>query len=91
MVFCDAAAYDQGYMAVADIAERVRVRGRGGTALQPAIDLLEAAPDFPPAGPILVITDGACDRLQVRRDHAYLLPGHGRLPFPPKGPVFRMT
>src|SRR6202012_2448124 len=45
VVFCDATAYDAGYIDVDDIAGRVQVRGRGGTVLQPAIDLLERAPD----------------------------------------------
>ncbi|SNY44139.1 vWA domain-containing protein [Paractinoplanes atraurantiacus] len=91
VVFCDAAAYDAGYLPVEEIAGRVRVRGRGGTALQPAIDLLERAEDFPAAGPILVITDGWCDVLRVRRPHAYLMPVGARLPFTPKGEVFRLT
>jgi predicted metal-dependent peptidase len=90
VVFCDAAVYDQGYLPPEDIAGRVRVRGRGGTVLQPAIDLLEAADDFPKDGPLLIITDGACDRLRVRRDHAFLLPQGRHLPFAPKGPVFRI-
>ncbi len=90
VVFCDAQAYDQGNMPPESIAGSVRVRGRGGTVLQPGIDLLERAEDFPENGPILIITDGDCDRLRVRREHAYLVP-HGRhLPFPPKGPVFRL-
>ncbi|WP_433794429.1 hypothetical protein [Actinoplanes sp. CA-252034] len=88
VVFCDAAAYDAGYLRVDDIAGRVRVRGRGGTTLQPAIDLLERADDFPTAGPILVITDGDCDVLRIRRPHAYLVPRGARLPFTPRGPVF---
>jgi hypothetical protein len=46
VVFGDASAYDAGYLAVDQIAGRVR--GRGGTVLQPAIDLLERAVDFPP-------------------------------------------
>ena len=37
--------------------------------LQPAIDLLEHAEDFPHDGPILMITDGYCDHLRIRRDH----------------------
>jgi len=90
VVFCDAAPYDAGYLRPEEIAGRVRVRGRGGTALQPGIDLLERAADFPAKGPLLVITDGACDRLQVRRDHAFLLPRGRALPFAPKGPVFRV-
>jgi predicted metal-dependent peptidase len=91
VVFCDAAAYDQGYMAPEEIAGRVRVRGRGGTVLQPGIDLLEQAKDFPDAGPILVITDGWCDRVRMQREHAYLTPAGAKLPFVPKGPVFRIS
>jgi predicted metal-dependent peptidase len=91
VVFCDAAAYDAGYLAVEDIAGRVQVRGRGGTELQPGITLLERADDFPVDAPILVITDGYCDIVRIRRDHAFLVPEGARLPFTPKGPVFRLT
>jgi predicted metal-dependent peptidase len=90
VVFCDAAAYDAGYLPVTDIAGRVRVLGRGGTILQPGISLLERAADFPPNAPILVITDGECDVVRVRREHAYLMPVGARLPFTPRGPVFGM-
>ncbi|HEY8980692.1 MAG TPA: hypothetical protein VIU15_14015 [Streptomyces sp.] len=88
VVFCDAAPYDAGYLPVTEIAGRVRVRGRGGTELQPGIDLLLRADDFPAGAPVLVITDGWCDVLRVRREHAYLLPQGRRLPFTPRGPVF---
>ncbi|KAB8197956.1 hypothetical protein FH608_000055 [Nonomuraea phyllanthi] len=88
VVFCDAAAYDAGYLPVEDIAGKVRVRGRGGTELQPGIRLLEQAGDFPPDGPILVITDGECDVLRIRREHAFLVPQGASLPFRPRGPVF---
>ena len=57
VVFCDAEAHDNGWMHPFDIAGRVRVRGRGGTVLQPGIDLLQDAADFPRDGPILIITD----------------------------------
>jgi predicted metal-dependent peptidase len=90
VVFCDAVAYDAGYLPVEQIAGRVTVRGRGGTVLQPGVTLLERAPDFPPDGPILVITDGECDIVRVRREHAFLVPRNARLPFTPKGPVFRI-
>jgi len=92
VVFCDAHAYDAGYMSADAIAGEVRVRGRGGTILQPGIDLLENAEDFPDDGPILVITDtGLFDRrLTVRHEHAYLVPQGQSLPFPAKGPVFHM-
>jgi hypothetical protein len=59
--------------------------------LQPGIDLLEAAPDFPKDGPILLITDGYCDVLDIRREHAFLLPCGHRLPFVPWGPVFAIA
>lgn len=72
------------------IAERVKVKGRGGTVLQPGMDLLERAEDFPKDGPILVITDGQCDVLRIRREHALLVPAGARLPFVPRGKVFRM-
>jgi predicted metal-dependent peptidase len=78
-------------MCTSDIAGSVKIRCRGGTVLQPGVDLLERATDFPEDGPILVITDGECDRVRVRREHAFLVPVGARLPFMPKGPVFRVS
>ncbi|MGW0911300.1 vWA domain-containing protein [Streptomyces sp. NPDC002784] len=91
VVFCDTAPHDAGYLPVTEIAGRVRVHGRGGTVLQPGIDLLHRADDFPPGAPVLVITDGWCDVLRVRREHAYLIPQGARLPFSAGGPVFRVS
>lgn len=89
IVFCDAAAYDQGYMTPDDLIGRVKVTGGGGTIIQPAVDLLEKSRDFPQDGPILIITDGFIEhRLRIHREHAYLLPKGNRLPFTPKGKVF---
>ena len=89
VVFCDAFPYDQRYMEAADIAGSVRVRGRGGTVLQPGVELLEQAEDFPKDAPLLIITDCECDRLNLfGRDHAFLVPRGRALPFPPRGPVF---
>ena len=90
VVFCDARAYDAGYLRPEEIAGRVTVRGRGGTVLQPGIDLLENAPDFPKNGPILIITDGLCDCFITRREHAVLLPEGRSLPFAPRGKVFSL-
>jgi predicted metal-dependent peptidase len=92
VVFCDADAYDQGYMKPDDIAGTVQVRGRGGTQLQPGIDLLDNMDDFPDNAPLLIITDGYCEsRLMLYgREHAYLIPEGHSLPFPPKGKVFRI-
>lgn len=89
VVFCDARAYDAGYLSPEDIAGRVEVKGRGGTRLQPAVDLLERAEDFPKKGPILIITDGGIEsNLSVHRKHAFLLPKGRSLPFRAKGEVF---
>ncbi|MDR1330460.1 MAG: hypothetical protein LBK23_12750 [Oscillospiraceae bacterium] len=92
VVFCDAAAYDMGYMRPEDVAGTVKVRGRGGTVLQPGVDLLDASEDFPKEAPVLIITDGYCDdRLALHgREHAFLIPKGARLPFVPKGKVFLM-
>jgi predicted metal-dependent peptidase len=90
VVFCDAAAYDAGYLAPDVIADRVRVKGRGGTILMPGVKLLEKAEDFPDDGPILVITDAWCDRVRSSRNHAFVIPYGAQLPFVPGGPVFRV-
>ena len=89
VVFCDADAYDAGYVAPEDIAGRVMVKGRGGTALQPAVDLLEHAKDFPKNGPILIITDAGIEPdLHIHHEHAFLIPEGERLPFRARGKVF---
>ncbi len=91
LVCCDADAYDKGYMTPETVAGVVKIEGRGGTVLQPAIDLLESAEDFPREGPLLIVTDGECDRLNITRDHAFLMPEAGILPFAPDGPIFRIN
>lgn len=90
VVFCDAMPYDQGYVSPEAIADRVQIKGRGGTILQPGIDLLIKAEDFPDTAPLLIITDGWCDRLKIPREHAFLIPQGNSLPFVPKGEVFRI-
>jgi predicted metal-dependent peptidase len=92
VVFCDAGPYDQGYLRPEDIAGTVKVKGRGGTVLQPGIDLLENSDDFPETAPVLIITDGECENhlILYGREHAYLIPEGGKLPFVPKGKIFRV-
>ena len=91
IIFCDADATDAEYMSPEDIAGHVEITGRGGTVLQPGVDALEKAKDFPVNGPILVITDGYIeDNLRIKREHAYLIPNGNRLPFRAKGKVFYM-
>lgn len=89
VIFCDAYPYDIGYVTPEDIAGRVRVEGRGGTVLQPAVDLLENAGDFPKNAPVLIVTDGYIeDDLRIKREHAFLIPEGNRLPFRSRGKVF---
>lgn len=89
VIFCDARAYDAGYLSPEDIAGKVEVQGRGGTKLQPAVDLLLNAKDFPKDAPILIITDGWIEKdLSVRRDHAYLIPRGHHLPFLTRSKIF---
>ena len=88
VIFCDAVAHDAGYMPPEAIGGRVTVRGREGTVLQPGINFLEKATDFPPNGPVLIITDAYCDTFRCRREHAILIPKGARLPFKATGEVF---
>lgn len=89
VICCDASAYDLGWICTEEIAGRIEIQGRGGTILQPAVDLLEKAVDFPKDAPILVITDGEIEEtLQVHRNHAYLIPKGRSLPFRSSGEVF---
>ncbi len=89
VVFCDADAYDAGYLAPEDIAGRVAVKGRGGTVLQPGVNVLANAKNFPKDAPILIITDGYIEsNLSIRREHAFLIPRGHHLPFRAKGKVF---
>lgn len=92
VVFCDAEAYDAGYLSPEELADRVKVTGGGGTVLQPAVALLEHAKDFPPKGPVLIITDGLIEeKLRIHREHAYLLPKGSKLPFAARGKVSYFT
>lgn len=92
VIFCDAQAYDAGYLSPDDIAGRVEVKGRGGTILQPAVDLLVNANNFPKDAPILIITDGWIERdLTVRRDHAFLIPRGHSLPFVTRSKIFHFS
>ncbi len=94
-ISCDASAYDHGWVEPENLLDRFSIRGRGGTILQPGIDLIEAQrnrAEFPKEGPVLIITDGFCeDQLHVSMDHAFLLPEGRRLPFYPKGKVFSVS
>lgn len=88
VVYCDAQPYDADYIFSEALLHRVEIRGRGGTILQPAIDLLQQVKDFPKSGPILIITDDWIDKLEVKIPHAYLLSKGQRLPSKTVAPVY---
>jgi predicted metal-dependent peptidase len=95
LVMCDAMPYDEGYVDPENLRRAYPVKGRGGTYLGPAVDLLLAQPDFPSDAPVLVITDGGFEAdLAVPRTHAWILPRAPDdlwAPFRPDGaPVFRV-
>lgn len=92
VIFCDTASYDQGYMRPEDIRDKVKVKGRGGAVLQPGIDLLNDAEDFPKEAPLLITTDEYCDHIKLyNREHAFLMSRGNSFPFVPKGKVFRVS
>lgn len=89
LVFCDAQPYDEGYVPIESLAQKISVKGRGGTELQQAVNYLEHADDFPNEAPILIITDGLFEPdLSVARDHAFLVKHKEWLPIIPRGEVF---
>jgi predicted metal-dependent peptidase len=96
LILCDAAPYDKGIVAPTDLRGVYAVQGRGGTVLQPAINYLLSRPDFPPAAPIMIITDGWCEEeLIVPREHCFLLPRRrdqerNTVPLRTSAPVFRV-
>ena len=95
LICCDAHAFDSGWVPPEALLERFAVHGRGGTVLQPGLDLLRdlaVRGDFPKSGPLLVITDGYCEsQLSTAMDHAYLLPEGRYLPFRARGEVFHVS
>ncbi|ESQ91536.1 hypothetical protein ABAC460_06005 [Asticcacaulis sp. AC460] len=88
VIECDGGIHDMGYVAPESLLGRVEVRGRGGTVLQPGITRLEMDRDFPKDAPVLVITDGYCDALSLKREHAFLMPEGARVPFSNRAPRF---
>lgn len=54
-------------------------------------DYHDKSEDFPREAPILIITDGYCDKVILHgQEHAFLVPQGAKLPFVPKEKVFRM-
>jgi predicted metal-dependent peptidase len=89
LVLCDAKPHDRGFIQPEELLGRVEITGRGGTILQPGVQCVLEAENFPKDGPILIITDGDCDSLQIPREHAFLMPEGASLPFQTRAPIFR--
>jgi predicted metal-dependent peptidase len=95
LVLCDAAPYDQGFVAPTDLRGIYPIRGRGGTVLQPAANYLLTRPDFPAAAPVMIITDGWCEEeILVPREHCFILPRkswkEGAISLRTSAPIFRV-
>lgn len=94
-ICCDAKAYDRGWVMPEQLLNNFTLQGRGGTILQPGIELLNQLAlkgDFPRNGPVLIITDGYCeDKVLVSMEHAWLLPQSRSLPFVSRGAVFTLS
>lgn len=95
LICCDAHAYDCGWVEPEQLLYRFSIKGRGGTVLQPGIEMLSLQAKkggFPIQGPVLIITDAECEpQLDVSMDHAYLIPQGKHLPFIPRGQVFYIS
>jgi len=93
LIFCDAHPYDGGFIDVNVLANQVSVQGRGGTILQPGLDLLDSFTNLPVDAPVLIITDGQLweRNLTTSRSHAYLLPENASLPFTTSSPIFNFA
>lgn len=91
LIDCDAQPYDRGWVEVESLRGVVEVHGRGGTKLQPGLNLLDSSNDLPADAPVMIITDGAYEQeLTTRREHCYLLPPGAWPWYPTHGPVFTM-
>lgn len=94
-ICCDARAWDRGWVPPEQLLNHFTIQGRGGTILQPGVDMLNGLAlkgDFPKGGPVLIITDGYCEEhISVTMEHAWLLPQGRRLPFVPRGKIFQLS
>jgi predicted metal-dependent peptidase len=85
LIFCDAQPYDEGFVPIEMLAHKVKVKGRGGTVLQQAVNYLQNCHDFPDDAPILILTDGGFEEnLKVEREHAFLVPNKAYMPLSAK-------
>ena len=88
LIYCDSQVHDQGYVNVDNLLHHIHIKGKGGLALQAAIDQLQACPIMPKHNPLLIISNGRIHKLHIERQHAYLLLGSGRLNYKTDAPLF---
>ena len=81
---------DAGQTACDELFQSFRISERSAACIQPAIELLDKARDFPEDAPILVLTGVPCDRIKTQRTHAYLIPEGGRLTYQSSAPVIEI-
>lgn len=85
VIFCDVQPYDEGFVPVEMLAHKIKIKGRGGTVLQQAVNYLENCLDFPNNAPILILTDGFFEgNLKIQREHAFLVPNKAYMPISAK-------
>ena len=72
---------DLGMVAADIISHEIASSPRSTPKLQPAIELLDSARDFPTEAPVLILAGMPCDRIGTRREHAFLVRKGNRLPF----------
>ena len=90
VVFCDASAYDRATCRPRTSPGACASKGAAARCCSRRSTCCRRPTDFPKNGPILIITDGQCDRLNCQRAHAFLLPAGRRLPFATRAEVFYM-
>lgn len=91
LILSGAELVDESQTACDDLFQRFRISERPTTAIQPAVELLDAARDFPDDAPLLLLTAVPCDRIKTKRTHAYLIPEDGRLTYHSDAPVIEIA
>ena len=81
MVYTGGELRDLGPIAADEMLQHRISLPRSTPLLQPAVQLLDDARDFPGDAPILLISGMPPDRVSTQRTHAWLIPDASRLPY----------
>ena len=87
LVLSGAELIDEGMTSCDDLLQKFKLSERARPAMQPAVELLDKAIDFPEDAPMLLLTGLPCDRIVTQRTHAYLIPEEGQLSYKSDAPV----